>query len=84
MAMAMRDSVTVSMSEEMTGMFRCSPSASVVSSCGVARQNFRVERRERYVIVGQPKIAVGREEGVRRLVELGIELVGLFRCCHVL
>ena len=31
--MAMRDSVTVSMSAEMTGMFRCKPSASVVSSC---------------------------------------------------
>ena len=45
---------------------------------GVARQDFGVERRERDVVVGQPQVAVGREEGVRRLVELGIELVGLF------
>ena len=33
MAIAMRDSVTVSMSDEMIGMFRRNPSASVVSSC---------------------------------------------------
>ena len=30
--MAMRDSVTVSMSAEITGMLSCKPSASVVSS----------------------------------------------------
>ena len=32
MAIAMRDSVTVSMSDEITGMFRRNPSARVVSS----------------------------------------------------
>ena len=42
----------------------------------VAGQDFRVKRRQRDVVVGQPDVAVGREEGVRRLVELGIELSG--------
>ena len=81
--MAMRDSVTVSMSAEMTGMFRLQSLRQRRVELRVARQDLRVKRRQRDVVVGQPEAAVGREEGIRRLVELGIELVGLFMRCHV-
>ena len=49
----------------------------------VPGQDLGVERRERDVVVRQPQAAEGREEGVRRLVKLGIERVGLFMRCHV-
>ena len=51
---------------------------------GVAGQHFGIEGCERYIIVSQPDMAVSWEEGVGRLIELRIELIRLFRRCHVL
>ena len=72
--MAMRDSVTVSMSDGDDGDVQVQPLGQGRVELRVARQNLRVERRQRDVVVRQPEVAVGREEGVRRLVELGIEI----------
>ena len=73
--MAMRDSVTVSMSEEITGMFSDKPSASAVPSCGVLRQDLRIQGGQRYVVVRQADIAVAREKGLRRFIKLPVEVV---------
>ena len=77
MAMAMRDSVTVSMSDEMTGMFRCRLSASVRVELRVAREDFRIKRRERDVVEGQAEFVVRRKEFFRRLVERIVGVVGI-------
>ena len=49
----------------------------------VPGQNLRVHGRQRYIVIGQPDTAVGREESVCRFVEPGIEVVGLFGRWHV-
>jgi len=41
----------------------------------LAREHFGIKGRERDVVKGQADVVVGREEGVRRLVESGIKLV---------
>jgi hypothetical protein len=49
----------------------------------VAREDFRVKRRERDVVKGQTEAGVSRKEGIRLLVKPGIETVRIFDCCHV-
>ena len=82
MAMAMRDSVTVSMSDEMTGMFRCRAVGERGVELRVAREDFRIQRGQGDVVEGQADLAVRREKFVRRLVERIVE-VGITRRCHV-
>ena len=48
----------------------------------VARQDFRIQRRQRDVVIRQADFAVRGEKGIRRLVE-GIVEIGIARCCHV-
>ena len=47
----------------------------------VAREDFGIKRGQRDVVVGQREVGVRREKHIRRLVELGIEVLGL--CWHV-
>ena len=79
MAMAMRDSVTVSMSDEMTGMLRRRFSASCGVELRVARENLRIKRRQRDVVEGQGELVVRGEKLIRRLVERIVEI----RNCRV-
>ena len=80
--MAMRDSVTVSMSDEMTGMFRCKLFRERGVELRVAREDFGIKRRERDVVERQADLVVRREKLIRRLVERIVE-VGIARRCHV-
>ena len=81
MAMAMRDSVTVSMSAEMTGMLSCRSLGQHGVQLRVPGQDFGVERGEGEVVERERDFGIGREKFVRRKVELGVNTV--LRYCHV-
>ena len=49
----------------------------------VPREHLRIKRRQGDIVIRQAEAAVGREKRVGRLVEPGIDAVGLFGCCHV-
>jgi len=57
------------MSDEMTGMLRHKFSASCVSSCGVARKNLRIQRRQGDIVEGQGELVVRGEKLIRRLIK---------------
>ena len=68
MAMASRDSVTVSIADEMTGMFRPMSAVRRVREVDVAGMDFRVRRKEQDVVErqGQGDRVVGSRFGMLR------------------
>ena len=82
MAMAMRDSVTVSMSDGDDRDVQVQAVGERGVELRVARENFRIQRRQRDVVERQADVAVGREKFIRRLVERIVE-IGIARRCHV-
>ncbi len=73
MAMAIGDSVTVSMSAEMIGRRSWSRSCELRVEIRVARDDLAVERRERHVVVREGDASVRGEKLVGRLIELVVE-----------
>ena len=82
MAMAMRDSVTVSMSDGDDRDVQVQFFRERGVEVRVAREDFGIERRQRDVVEGQADFVVCREKLIRRLVERIVE-IGIARRCHV-
>ena len=77
--MAMRDSVTVSMSGRDNGDIELQRFGEDGFQFGVAREDFRVKRGEGEVVKRQADVALSREKRVGVFVKLGVE-VSRLRC----
>ena len=76
MAIAMRDSVTVSMSALNDRQMQLEPSCELRLKDRIPRQNVGIERRKSDVVVSQSDAGLLVEKRVRWFVKLSIEIGG--------